>query len=183
VDEAGSRRRGSRSSKAPTRSWSTASPERGATCPGVPELLARGAEAHGFRGEIWTCERVAQVVRKEFGVSYHPAHVSRLLEAPRQSLQKPQRLSEQRPCFRTWTSPLRSSAKLNFRFTEFSEVCAFIPSGLLRDSARQTGARTGYLRFLRRGLEVALQEYFEGVAGYLRAPSAPEKVEGVVGPG
>src|SRR5687768_13098489 len=24
----------------------------------VPELLERGAEAHGFRGEVWTCERV-----------------------------------------------------------------------------------------------------------------------------
>jgi transposase len=25
----------------------------------LPELLAQGAEAHGFRGEVWTCERVA----------------------------------------------------------------------------------------------------------------------------
>src|SRR5215204_2492897 len=33
----------------------------------VPELLERGAEAHGFRGEVWTCERVAIVIRKEFG--------------------------------------------------------------------------------------------------------------------
>ena len=52
----------------------------------VPELLARGAEAHGFRGEAWTCERVAIVIRREFGVSYHPAHVSRLLKALRHSL-------------------------------------------------------------------------------------------------
>jgi transposase len=62
----------------------------------LPELLARGAEAHGFRGEVWTCERVAKVIRKEFGVSYHPAHVSRLLKALRHSLQKPQRRAEQR---------------------------------------------------------------------------------------
>ena len=62
----------------------------------LPELLARGAEAHGFRGEVWTCERVAIVIRREFGVSYHPAHVSRLLKALRHSLQKPRRLSEQR---------------------------------------------------------------------------------------
>ena len=62
----------------------------------VPELLERGAEAHGFRGEVWTCERVAQVIRREFGVSYHPAHVSRLLKALRQSLQKPQRRANQR---------------------------------------------------------------------------------------
>ena len=62
----------------------------------VPELLARGAEAHGFRGELWTCERVAIVIRREFGVSYHPAHVSRLVRAEGLSLQKPQRRANQR---------------------------------------------------------------------------------------
>src|SRR5215217_2328288 len=62
----------------------------------LPELLERGAEAHGFRGEVWTCERVAIVIRREFGVSYHRAHVSRLLKALRQSLQKPQRRANQR---------------------------------------------------------------------------------------
>jgi transposase len=62
----------------------------------LPELLAQGAQAHGFRGEVWTCERVAIVIRREFGVSYHPAHVSRLLKALRQSLQKPQRRANQR---------------------------------------------------------------------------------------
>jgi transposase len=62
----------------------------------IPQLLEQGAQAHGFRGDVWTCERVALVIRKEFGVSYHPAHVSRLLKALRQSLQKPQRRANQR---------------------------------------------------------------------------------------
>ena len=62
----------------------------------LPELLAQGAEAHGFRGNVWTCERVAIVIRKEFGVSYHPAHVSRLLKKLRLSLQKPSRRANQR---------------------------------------------------------------------------------------
>lgn len=62
----------------------------------LPELLANGAPAHGFRGDVWTCERVARVILKEFGVSYHPAHVSRLLKALGLSLQKPQRRSNQR---------------------------------------------------------------------------------------
>src|SRR5919107_1235281 len=62
----------------------------------LPELVAQGAEAHGFKGEVWTCERVAVVIRREFGVSYHPAHVSRLLAKLRLSLQKPQRLADQR---------------------------------------------------------------------------------------
>ena len=62
----------------------------------VPELLAQGAPAHGFRGDVWTCERVAQVIRKEFGVSYHPAHVSRVVRALGLSLQKPARRANQR---------------------------------------------------------------------------------------
>jgi len=62
----------------------------------VPELLEWGAQAYGFRGEVWTCGRVAEVIRREFGVVYHPAHVSRLLKALRQSLQKPQRRANQR---------------------------------------------------------------------------------------
>jgi transposase len=45
----------------------------------LPELLTQGAQAHGFRGDVWTCSRVSEVIRREFGVSYHPAHVSRLL--------------------------------------------------------------------------------------------------------
>lgn len=62
----------------------------------LKELLSRGAPAHGFRGDVWTCERVAKVIRKEFGISYHPAHVSRLVRALGLSLQRPQRRANQR---------------------------------------------------------------------------------------
>jgi transposase len=62
----------------------------------LPELLARGAPAHGFRGEVWTCARVGEVIRKEFDVSYHPAHVSRLVRALGLFLQKPVRRANQR---------------------------------------------------------------------------------------
>jgi len=43
-------------------------------------LLKQGAEAFGFLGAVWTCGRVAHLIRSQFGVSYHPAHVSRLLK-------------------------------------------------------------------------------------------------------
>jgi transposase len=62
----------------------------------APALLARGAEAWGFRGDRWTRERVAEVLHREFGVRYHPAHVSRLLAGWGWSLQKPQRQAVQR---------------------------------------------------------------------------------------
>jgi transposase len=46
----------------------------------IPEVLSHGAEAYGFRGAVWTCDRVATVIAREFGVRYHKAHVSRILK-------------------------------------------------------------------------------------------------------
>jgi transposase len=46
----------------------------------IPEFLSYGAEAYGFRGEVWTCPRIAQMIKLEFGVSYHRDHVSRLMK-------------------------------------------------------------------------------------------------------
>ena len=34
----------------------------------VPDFLWHGAEAYGYRGDVWTCERVAGVIGEEFGV-------------------------------------------------------------------------------------------------------------------
>jgi transposase len=62
----------------------------------TPELLARGAPAYGFRGDVWICARVSKVIYREFGVKYHPAHVSRLLKKSRLTLQKPLRQADQR---------------------------------------------------------------------------------------
>jgi len=46
----------------------------------LPELLWHGAEAYGFRGDVWTCARIAKVIQREFGVAYHKDHVSRLMK-------------------------------------------------------------------------------------------------------
>jgi transposase len=46
----------------------------------IPDFLSHGAEAYGFRGEVWTCARGAEVIEEEFGVSSHKSHVSRLLK-------------------------------------------------------------------------------------------------------
>ena len=62
----------------------------------LPELLHRGPPAYGFRGELWTRRRVAAIIRLEWGVSYHPRHVGRLLKAIGWSPQKPARRARQR---------------------------------------------------------------------------------------
>ena len=45
----------------------------------LPVLLDHGAETHGFQGNHWTCARVGALMEQEFGVHYHPSHVSRIL--------------------------------------------------------------------------------------------------------
>lgn len=45
----------------------------------LPDCLWHGTEAYGFRGDVWTCARVARVIEEEFGVSYSKSQVSRLL--------------------------------------------------------------------------------------------------------
>ena len=62
----------------------------------LPALLVYGAEAYGFLGEVWTTPRVATVIEREFGVRYHPAHVSRLLRQLGWSVQKPRVRATQR---------------------------------------------------------------------------------------
>jgi len=62
----------------------------------LPALLECGAESFGFRGELWTCSRVAKVIQGEFGVKYHPAHVSRILKELGWTPQKPIRRAKQR---------------------------------------------------------------------------------------
>lgn len=62
----------------------------------LPEVLARGAQAFGYRGQVWTTKRVAQVIKGVFGVSYHPAHCSRILRAIKHSVQKPVQRATQR---------------------------------------------------------------------------------------
>jgi len=62
----------------------------------LPALLAKGAEAYGFVGQVWTTPRVATVIAREFGVRYHPAHVSRVLRSIKWTVQKPIRRAAQR---------------------------------------------------------------------------------------
>ncbi len=44
-------------------------------------LLQEGAETHGAIGERWTGKRVAALIKREFGIGYHPEYIPRLLRA------------------------------------------------------------------------------------------------------
>jgi transposase len=62
----------------------------------IPALLEKGAEAYGFRGDVWTRKRVAAVIRREFSVTYSARHVGRILRALGLSEQKPVKRAVQR---------------------------------------------------------------------------------------
>lgn len=62
----------------------------------IPEFLWHGPEAYGFRGEVWTCARVSDVIEEEFGVTYHKHYVARLLKRLHWTPQVPIRRAIQR---------------------------------------------------------------------------------------
>jgi transposase len=62
----------------------------------LEQLLLRGAHAAGFATDLWTCPRVATVIRRQFGVRYHVDHLGRLLRRLGWSPQKPERRARER---------------------------------------------------------------------------------------
>ncbi len=55
----------------------------------VERALRRGPRAYGYGTELWTLERVTEVIAKVTGVSYHKGHVWRILRKLGWSPQKP----------------------------------------------------------------------------------------------
>lgn len=46
---------------------------------GIEAELLKGARAHGYPNDLWSLKRVAEVIERVAGVSYHPNHVWRIL--------------------------------------------------------------------------------------------------------
>lgn len=55
------------------------------------ELISKGADFHGFQGNIWTSKRLVKLIRDYFDVTYHVHHIPKLLRAMGYSLQKPKK--------------------------------------------------------------------------------------------
>ena len=62
----------------------------------VEHALLAGAEAHGFDTDLWTLPRIAEVIWRLTGVSYHPGHVWWLLRRHDWSPQRPARRATER---------------------------------------------------------------------------------------
>jgi transposase len=63
----------------------------------LERLLHQGAQAHGWPNQLWTTQRIAELIRRHFGVSLHHDHVGRFLrQRLKWSPQKPRRRARER---------------------------------------------------------------------------------------
>lgn len=46
----------------------------------VQRLLLQGAKHHGWPNDLWTADRVTALIKRHFGVDYHPEHVRSVLK-------------------------------------------------------------------------------------------------------
>ena len=60
-------------------------------------LLLQGARTHGWHNDLWSAHRVAEVIRRYFGVTYHTEHVRKVIRRRLNwTSQRPQKKANQR---------------------------------------------------------------------------------------
>jgi transposase len=108
----------------------------------IPEFLWHGPEVYGFRGQVWTCARIALVIEEELGVRYHKDHVGRLLKELGRTPQIPIRRAIQRDesAIQRWRvevwPDLLKRARLERRVLVFEDESGFyLLPGLVRTYA------------------------------------------------
>jgi transposase len=62
----------------------------------LKELLLKNPQEFGFKRIGWTTAMIAELIENEFGVSYHPDHVGKLLHSIGFSKQKPKTRGKKR---------------------------------------------------------------------------------------
>ena len=72
----------------------------------LQKLLLKGPKANGYKTDLWTLRRIAELIRKHFGVNYHVAHVWRILRKLGWSCQKPEKRARERDeqAIKAWRS-------------------------------------------------------------------------------
>jgi len=68
----------------------------GRQCDKLSGLLLQGPQKHGYANALWTLPRVAEVIRRHFGVKYDQSGVWHVLHRMGWSCQKPERRARER---------------------------------------------------------------------------------------
>lgn len=56
------------------------------------DIVESGPVAYGFDSGVWTSPMIGRVIEEEFGLTYHPGHVRKLLHQVGFSVQRPRRV-------------------------------------------------------------------------------------------
>jgi transposase len=62
----------------------------------LERLLLKGPGAYGYPTDLWTLKRIAEVIDKQFGVSYDPSGVWHILKGMGWSCQRPEHRARER---------------------------------------------------------------------------------------
>jgi len=81
------------------------------------QMLRQGPGAFGWRTQVWTTQRIAGLIQRRFGVSYHPDHIGRILHQLGWSVQKPERRAVERneAAIRQWKATVWEGVKKTSR--------------------------------------------------------------------
>ncbi|HXG10445.1 MAG TPA: winged helix-turn-helix domain-containing protein [Gemmataceae bacterium] len=110
----------------------------------ILEFLGHGPEAYGFRGQVWTCTRIALVIEEAFGVRYPKGHVGRLLQELGWTPPMPIRRAIQRWRTEAWPELLRRARRERRVLVLEDESGFYLLPGLVRTYAPE--AQTPVIR-------------------------------------
>jgi transposase len=117
------------------------------------DLLRQGADAHGWSNRLWTLPRVAELIRRHFGIRLQHDHVGRFLRGQlRWTPQKPaERARERRPGAIRYWQEVRLPALLRDSQERGAYVVWLDESGFqLNPAVRRTWAPRGQTPILER---------------------------------
>ncbi len=114
----------------------------------LAQILRAGPLAAGFRNNLWTCRRVAQVIRERYDVVYHRDHVGRVLHALGFTQQKPQRRATLRDetAIEQWRTQDWERIKKRAAESKLSSHFSMKPDSCSSRSAAVPGLRAAKLR-------------------------------------
>jgi len=94
------------------------------------KLLVKGPQTHGYRTQLWTTARIAEVIRREFGVDYHRDDVGRLMHSLNWSPQKPETRGVERWKRKDWSRVKKNAARLGVHLV-FADESGFLLAPLV----------------------------------------------------
>lgn len=88
----------------------------------LEKALDEGAYAHGYTGDYWTLDRIAQIIWQLFKVRHHPSAVWHIMDRMGWSNQRPQRLALHRndEAVEVWKKTILPEIKKDSRLERYT---------------------------------------------------------------